>query len=145
MLSQSSEYALRAVALLASREDAPPSHAKELARTLGVPANYLSKILHQLALAGVLASRRGRQGGFALLTPASRLRLVTVVEPFEDLGQYRSCLLGRTVCGARNPCRAHALWQPVASAALTFLTQTTVEQLASSNEVSRFTKKMRRR
>jgi Rrf2 family protein len=130
MLNQSSEYALRAVALIASRDRDVPSHAKELAAALGVPANYLSKILHQLASAGVLVSRRGRQGGFLLAGPAARMRLARVVAPFEDLTQYRACLLGRPTCSARGACAAHHEWKPIASAVLRFLQQTSVAQLA---------------
>jgi Rrf2 family transcriptional regulator, iron-sulfur cluster assembly transcription factor len=130
MLNQSSEYALRAVALIASRNREIPLHAKELAAELNVPANYLSKILYQLAAAGVLVSRRGRQGGFLLAAPASRMRLARVVAPFEDLTQYSACLLGRPACSARGACAAHHEWKPIASAVLRFLKQTTVAQLA---------------
>ncbi len=130
MLNQSAEYALRAVALIARRHREAPSRAKDLAQELGVPANYLSKILHQLASAGVLVSRRGRQGGFLLATPASRLRLTTVVAPFEDLSQYRACLLGRPTCSARGACAAHREWKPIATAVLRFLQRTSVAQLA---------------
>jgi len=130
MLNQSAEYALRAVALIASRDREAPSRAKDLAAELGVPANYLSKILHQLASAGVLISRRGRQGGFLLAEPASRLRLARVVEPFEELAQYRACLMGRPTCSARGACAAHHEWKPIAAAVLRFLQRTSVAQLA---------------
>ena len=65
LLSQTSEYALRAVLHIAARSR--PVSVGEIAEAVGVPQNYLSKTLHQLARAGVLASamaverdRRGR-------------------------------------------------------------------------------------
>lgn len=132
MLNQTSEYALRVVALIASRPPEEPSHATELAATLDVPANYLSKILHQLAAAGILASRRGRHGGFVLAKPAARLRLATVIAPFEDVAAYRTCLLGHSVCNDRVACVAHHRWKPIAESILRFLADTTVESLAQS-------------
>ena len=66
MLSQTAEYALRTVLYLADRGDGPSASADELARVLGVPRNYLSKTLHRLAREGILASARGRGGGFRL-------------------------------------------------------------------------------
>lgn len=130
MLTQSAEYALQAVTLIASRPVGRASHAAELAATLGVPANYLSKILHQLAAAGILASRRGRQGGFALARPAAELTLAAVVAPFEDPARYRGCLLGKTTCSDRVACAAHHRWKPIAESVLAFLNGTTVASLA---------------
>lgn len=70
----------------------------EIAAALGIPRNYLSKILHRLAGEGVLASTRGRNGGFRLARPAGRISLLEVVEPFDRIDARRQCLLGREVC-----------------------------------------------
>lgn len=131
MLNQSAEYALRVVALIASRPPDHPSHAAELAAALGVPPNYLSKILHQLAFEGILKSRRGRQGGFILATDAREITLALVVAPFENLSQYRACLLGNPVCSDRRACAAHHGWKPIADSVLAFLENTTVAALAA--------------
>lgn len=130
MLNQSAEYALRAVTVFAGLAEDESVHAAELATTLGIPANYLSKILHQMAAAGILNSRRGRGGGFQLAVPASTLTLATVIEPFEDLTRYRTCFLGGAVCNDRAACAAHHEWKPIANAMLEFLTTTTCDTLA---------------
>lgn len=132
MLNQSAEYALRVVTLIAGRRADRPSHAAALAKELGVPANYLSKILHQLAAAGVLTSRRGRGGGFRLADAPGDLTLATVVAPFDALATYRTCLLGKPVCGDRHACAAHVYWKPIAVSVLRFLQETTVRSLASA-------------
>jgi Iron-dependent Transcriptional regulator len=56
MLSQTAEYALRAVLYLAADASGQPVRVSEMATELGIPQNYLSKILHLLARGGVLAS-----------------------------------------------------------------------------------------
>jgi Rrf2 family transcriptional regulator, iron-sulfur cluster assembly transcription factor len=129
VLNQSAQYALQAVVQLARLSPGASQRAAELAATLDVPANYLSKVLHQLASAGVLLSRRGRDGGFALAVPPSELRLSDVVGPFDDVEQYRECVLGRPSCNARDACAAHHGWKPIASSMSRFLNETSVEAL----------------
>jgi Rrf2 family protein len=129
MLSQTAEYALRTVLLIAERGVAGPVGVDQIAQELGVPRNYLSKTLHQLARAGVLSSTRGPGGGFRLAVPAARLRLVRVIEPFDDIGAGRRCLLGRPVCSDRTACRVHGRWKATGEAVAAFFQDTTVAEL----------------
>lgn len=101
-------------------------HARELAAALDIPGNYLSKVLHQLAVSGILESRRGRSGGFRLARPADEITLEAIVTPFEDVARYRQCLLGKSVCSDSRPCAAHARWKPVGRLMTSFLTRTTL-------------------
>ncbi|HET8623463.1 MAG TPA: Rrf2 family transcriptional regulator [Gemmatimonadales bacterium] len=129
MLSQTAQYALRTVVLIAAR---PPDQAvsvEEIASELGVPRNYLSKTLHQLARAGVLRSTRGPGGGFRLAVPAARLPLVRIIERFDDIGTGRRCLLGQPQCSDRKACRAHDRWKAAGEAIVAFFRDTTVADL----------------
>ncbi len=128
MLSQTAEYALRATLFLADRGGQPAS-VDDIARHLGVPRNYLSKTLHRLAREGVLASTRGKGGGFRLAVDPGRLPLLRVVEPFDQLTGERRCLLGRPECSDRNPCPAHQQWRSVSERVSTFFRERTVADL----------------
>lgn len=137
LLSQTTEYAVRAVLYIASRPDRSPVRANELAAALEVPQNYLSKTLHQLARAEVLTSTRGPAGGFQLAIPAESLTLQRIVSTFEPLTPRR-CLLGNGLCGQMPACAVHARWLPVATALQTFFGTTTVADLTrpiAPNEV----------
>jgi Rrf2 family iron-sulfur cluster assembly transcriptional regulator len=128
VLSQTAEYALRAVLHLAAHEaDQPgaPLAVGDIAHALGVPRNYLSKTLHQLARAGVVASTVGPGGGFRLGVPAEALPLEAVVAPFSNALE-RECLLGRTRCSDAAPCVAHHRWKSVADRIQDFFAGTTV-------------------
>ena len=124
MLSQTSQYALRTVLHLASLPRSERAAAVDLARVIGIPGNYLSKTLHQLARAGVVASTRGKGGGFVLGRPADRISLAEVVAPFQEVGE-RACLLGRSSCSDARPCPAHAHWKRVAEQVAAFFSRTT--------------------
>ncbi len=129
MLSQTGEYALRAVVTIAEQPGGQPIGAAKLAAVLGIPQNYLSKTLHQLARSGVLESSRGKLGGFQLARPAGKIPLLDVVTPFDDLSGKRACLMGRPTCSDHNACAAHERWKAVGEQAAEFFRGTTVADL----------------
>ena len=129
MLSQTAEYALRTAVFLADHSEAPV-RIDEIAAALGIPRNYLSKVLYRLAQESILTSTRGQGGGFRLALPADRIRLLDVVEPFDHLGSQRRCLLGRDVCTDQRPCVAHEAWKEVGAGVAAFFASTTVADLA---------------
>jgi Rrf2 family protein len=77
----------------------------------------------------VLASTRGKAGGFRLAIAPTRLSLYRVVAPFGDIEQRRRCLLGRSQCNDRHGCAAHTHWKEVAARLSTFFRETTVADL----------------
>ncbi|HEY7614434.1 MAG TPA: Rrf2 family transcriptional regulator [Gemmatimonadales bacterium] len=129
MLSQTAEYALRTVLYLADRGDDRLVGADQLASALGVPRNYLSKTLHRLTRERILASARGKGGGFRLATDPKRLTLLQVIEPFDAISAERRCLLGRPTCDDRHPCPAHHRWKAVSTQVADFFRRTTVAEL----------------
>lgn len=128
-LSRTSQYALRAALHLAREPADRLARAGEVAEALGVPSNYLSKILHAMTRAGLLVSERGPTGGFRLARPADEMPLADIVATFDELGGDRRCLLGRPECLDASPCAAHAHWKEVAERVHDFFEETTVADL----------------
>ena len=129
MLSQTAEYALRTVLYIAGHADDGPARAEEMAASLRIPRNYLSKTLHRLAQAGVLTSTRGRGGGFLLARSADQITLLSVVGLFDQIEPRRQCLLGRPVCSDQHACEAHVQWKDVSERVARFFTETSVADL----------------
>jgi len=129
ILSQTSQHALRAMLHVAGRPVNRLMRAADVATALGIPRNYLSKIFHALVRAGILASIRGRAGGFRLARPAVRITLLEIVSQFDDMSAERRCLVGRAACSDRAPCLAHAKWKATSEAVSTFFRDTTVADL----------------
>ena len=129
MLSDTAEYALRATLYIAQHAtDGHLVRTDDVAASLQVPRNYLSKILHILGKEGVVVGVRGPQGGFRLAEDADRIVLARVVEPFDDL-KPRTCILGRARCSDRNPCPAHHRWAGIAATLRQFFSGTTLGDL----------------
>lgn len=129
MLSKSAEYAIRAVHRLAHRPGSAPVPASDLAEEVGVPENYLSKLLHRLQKDGVVESTRGRGGGFSLERDPSGISLAEIIRLFEPEILERHCLLGRPECRDDAPCAAHDEWLEVTGRLRRFFSETTVGDL----------------
>lgn len=78
-LSKKGEYGLRALLELAGRFGRAPLHRHEIAERQRVPVVYLEQILLRLRNAGLLASRRGSKGGYALIKPPAAITLGQVI------------------------------------------------------------------
>ncbi|HEX6134666.1 MAG TPA: Rrf2 family transcriptional regulator [Longimicrobiales bacterium] len=129
MLNQSADYALRAVLYVAQNGERRACSADVIATALGVPRNYLGKVLNALTHADVLNAVRGPRGGFRLARPAEQVTLASVVEPFQRLPARRVCLLGDRPCDAATPCSAHRLWQQMTEPVTDFFRDTTVARM----------------
>lgn len=74
MITQKTKYALKALVVLAE-ERATDGHAlriEEIAQRSGTPKRFLEHILLEIRNAGIIASIRGRSGGYVLIKdPAS--------------------------------------------------------------------------
>lgn len=100
LISQTVEYALRAVVHLASNAPAPRT-TDQVAEATRVPRAYLSKVLQGLARAGLVHSQRGIGGGMTLTKPPERVTILEVVNAVEPIQRIRSCPLGIAAHGLR--------------------------------------------
>jgi|TARA_Y100001934_G_scaffold15218_1_gene18431 Rrf2 family protein len=78
-LSVKTDYAARAVLELAGHPvDGPARKVEELATVVGTSANFLVQILIDLKSAGIVASVRGKQGGYRLAKGPADISLGSV-------------------------------------------------------------------
>src|SRR5438270_2741518 len=93
MLSQTAEYALRAMVALATRRGQART-AHDLAEAARVPLDYLSKVLNSLVRAGLISGQRGRGGGFQSVRSPGEITVLQVVSAVDPLRRFRTCPLG---------------------------------------------------
>ena len=66
MLSQKTRYAIRAMQHLADRHGQGPTQLAEIAAAQKIPPKFLTVILSELSRSGLVASQRGKDGGYWL-------------------------------------------------------------------------------
>lgn len=103
MLSQTAEYALRAMFLLASHPEQWIT-AKDLAEQAQVPVNYLAKVLQQLVKEGLVHGQRGKNGGFRLTFPPEEVNLFMIINCIDPLKTKMF-----TSCPLKKPLHEHHL------------------------------------
>ena len=130
--SSASEYAIRGVAELAARGAGGRVLLDDLVAGTGLPRDFMAKVFQKLVHAGVLASARGRGGGFCLARPAHQITLMHVVEAMEGPQAYDRCVVGLEKCTDHMPCPQHDLYKPIRQRIKDYLTTTTAADLAAS-------------
>lgn len=127
MLSQTTEYALRAMACLALQPGSlvPTNIVAERTR---VPGNYLAKVLQQLAGAGLIAGRRGVGGGYRLSKPAERITLLEIINAVGTLQRIETCPLGISTHGPML-CPLHRALDDAAAALIAKFDGVTLQSL----------------
>lgn len=92
MISQTAEYALRAMVFLAEHPEG--SHTvPHIAEHTQVPAGYLSKVLQSLVRGGLVSSQRGLGGGFWLSRPVAEITLLDIVNCVSPITRITRCPL----------------------------------------------------
>ena len=81
-ISAKVDYAVRASIELAAVEDGPVK-GDAIADAQEIPLKFLENILGELKHHGIVASRRGAQGGYWLAKPAEEISLADVVRAVE--------------------------------------------------------------
>lgn len=110
ILSQTAIYALRGLAVLTHLPPGEKLSASALSEQTAVPREYLSKVMRQLAHAGIISAVRGNGGGFSLNRPASKIRIADVLKAVDmrlDLGK---CAFSTGNCNVQSPCSLHSIW-----------------------------------
>ena len=135
MLSQTAEYALRAMASLAYQPDGlVPTPV--LAEQTKVPANYLAKVLLLLSGEALIVGRRGVGGGYRLAKPSNEITLLMVVNAVDPIQRIETCPLGLPNHGG-NLCPLHRRVDDAACAIIETFGSSTLETLVTEKAGSR--------
>ncbi len=83
-LSVKVEYACRVLVQLARGYGKKElAHIEDLAAAEKIPANYLAQILTDLRNGGLIASRRGKQGGYALARKPEEITVFDIIKTID--------------------------------------------------------------
>lgn len=128
-VSAKSDYAIRAAVELAAAGDGPVK-GERIAQAQEIPSNFLENILSDLRNAGIVASRRGADGGYWLARPAEDVSLADVIRavdgPLANVRGVRSEQIAYK--GSAEPLRE--VWVAVRASLRSVLEQVSLADLA---------------
>jgi Rrf2 family protein len=133
MISQTAEYALRAIVYLADQEGIARTTA-QIAEATQIPAGYLAKVMQSLGRARLVNSQRGLNGGFTLAIVAQELSVLAVINAVDPIRRFPECPLGIPSHGRRLCPLHHQLDQAAATVEHSFSATMVADLLAVPRE-----------
>ena len=131
-INRQTDYAVRVLLALAKQGEGARRSSGEIQREMLIPQALMSRIVAQLAKAGLVNTFPGREGGLMLPRPAAQITLRDVVEAFEGPILLSECLQAKDEddCPFRSNCPVSPKWGRVQVAMLREMASITFEGLA---------------
>ena len=125
-----SRYAVRALIGLAVCDEATPGRPVRLADIAAdrdMPLQFLEQVFAVLRRAGIVRSRRGASGGYALAKPPAEITVLEVVSALDGPPSPADCTSGQ--CDRVDSCGAASVWLEAQAALEDVLGRTTIADL----------------
>jgi Rrf2 family nitric oxide-sensitive transcriptional repressor len=129
-LTSFTDFGLRALMWLAGDPERVFT-TDEMAGTFGISRNHLTKVIRELAAAGVVTTQRGAGGGFRLARPADDITLGAIVRLLEARSALVECFRpDGGACVLTPGCRLKGKLEAAREAFLCELDRTTLAECA---------------
>ncbi|HJN42547.1 MAG TPA: Rrf2 family transcriptional regulator [Vicinamibacterales bacterium] len=136
LISQTAEYALRAMVWIVAVPPKRAVGATELSAGTDISVHYLRKILRRLVLAGMLTSQRGIGGGFRLARSPGEIRIIDILVAVDADPRTDHCAFGWGTCDSSKTCPLHDLWSSLRGAVLDWANNTTLDEVREPSLVN---------
>ncbi|WP_337996661.1 Rrf2 family transcriptional regulator [Oleispirillum naphthae] len=136
VISQKTKYALRALLALAESDGAHPLRIRDIAGSRAIPRKFLEAILLELKAGGLVASFRGKNGGYVLAKPAEEISLADVMRRIDGPIAPLPCVSRRFYsrcadCSGDADCAFRDAFDQAHAANLRVLEATTIARLCA--------------
>lgn len=134
--SKKGQYALRALYELARRRDRGPTKISVIAEAQHIPRRFLEVILHHFKGSGMVVSKRGFFGGYALAKSPEEITvgdILRYLQKDQDTSRCIACVFSKA-CPFTEDCAFSSLWQKVKTVAFQIYDETTIQDLLDINE-----------
>ena len=129
-LSRMADYGVILMVQLA-RQPAQVTTAATLAQSTRLPVPTVSKLLKQLSRAGLLESRRGTKGGYAISRPLTVVSVADIVSAVEGPIALTECMTAEgTVCEIEALCPTRSNWRQINDALVNALNNVSLAEMA---------------
>jgi Rrf2 family protein len=130
-ISRKIDYALRALIYLASQPEGQIAPLQEISGALGLPREFLAKILKALTASALVRSVRGARGGYLLARNARDISFLDAIEAAGGPVQINVCLDNEDRCEASPSCSMVHVWKAGQDRMLDVYRKTSLAELSS--------------
>ena len=112
-ITKQADYGIRAIRYLAQQATDQRVSTATVAREMNIPPSFLTKIVAQLSISGLLRTSRGARGGVSLGRAPKDISVLEVVEAIDGPILLNQCAESPHDCGVKEQCQVHPIWQEV--------------------------------
>ncbi len=109
-LSSKARYGVRAIARLYDSYEGDPVSLKEIARLELIDEAYLAQLLLKLKNSGLIATERGKGGGYAPAKSAEDITLMDILRAVEEEIMPLECFVNLAICPLTASCFTKDVW-----------------------------------
>ncbi len=136
-LSRRADYGMRIILDLAALAQGERTSSRDLARRQLIPFPFLTKIISQLATAGLVETQRGTQGGIWLARLPGQISMRDVIEALEGPIALNRCQTLPQECPLQLNCAVHDVWGDIQIQINAMLGETTFDELLQRQQTKR--------
>jgi len=144
MITQKMKYALKALLVLADAAAMPAPEAltiEAIAKRSGTPKRFLEHILLEVRNAGIIASTRGRSGGYQLIKPPAEISISELLRLIDGPIAPLPCLSRRAYqrcedCADEESCRIRKVFADIFWSYLLLIESLTLADMLRSGAVA---------
>lgn len=109
-LTLAGEYAIRTMIHLAENESQGTVTIFEISVAQEIPEMFLRKIVPLLSTAGLIKSKKGKQGGISLAKNPDTITPLEIIQAVEGPIALNKCLIDKEFCTDVRWCSVHTIW-----------------------------------
>jgi Rrf2 family protein len=109
-ITRRGEYGVTAALYLARKQPGQLTQIHEVADHCGLPEPFLAQILRLLVRAGIVTSKKGVRGGFAISRQPDEISFLEVLEALEGPVAVNRCQSPVESCGQKGCCSMETIW-----------------------------------
>ena len=139
MLSKKAKYAIHALIHLARQKDKGPILISSIAEKENIPQKFLEAILLDLKKDGVLASKKGKGGGYYLIREPEEVNMADVMRLFDGAIAFLPCVTHKYYerceeCTDEESCGIRDAFMQVRNATVDILKSSTLAKVIQREE-----------
>ncbi len=133
-LSKKADYGLIALRHLALHYGDGACSAADIAQEYCLPAHLMAKVLQKLSRKGLVKSKHGSAGGYALAKDPAHISVLDAISAVEGQQAIASCMTQHGECGQTNLCSVREPLHQLNENILKLLANMKISQMTGPNQ-----------